>query len=94
MGKIECAVNAETVELHSLKCEHIELDIKTPSLLLKDVSSSVEINCNLDMEVVCHSLNGEIALNQVSATSILTILYLVITPLAVLIRHKLVQRAL
>lgn len=29
----------------------------------------MEINCNLDMEVICHSLKGEIAINQVSATS-------------------------
>ncbi len=41
IGKIECEVNAETVE----------------------------IDCNLDMEVVCHSLKGEVAINQVSATS-------------------------
>lgn len=69
IGKIECAVNAETVEIRSLECESIELDIKTPSVTLADVKGTVEINCNLDMEVVCHSLNGEVAINQVSATS-------------------------
>lgn len=69
VGKIECAVNAETVEIRSLECDSIELDIKTPSVTLEDVTGTVEINCNLDMEVVCHSLNGEVAINQVSATS-------------------------
>ena len=69
IGKIECAVNAGAVEIHSLECEQIELEIKTPSLTLKDVIGTVEINCNLDMELVCHSLNGEIAINQVSAAS-------------------------
>lgn len=69
IGKIECAVNAETVEVHSLKCDSIELDIKTRSVTLEDVFGTVEIDCNLDMEVVCHSLDGEIAINQVSATS-------------------------
>lgn len=69
MGKIECAVNAGKVEVHSLECDSIELDTKTPSLILEDVIGTVEINCNLDMEVVCHSLNGEVAINQVSATS-------------------------
>lgn len=69
IGKIECAVNAETVEIRSLECESIELDTKTPSVTLADVKGTVEINCNLDMEVVCHSLNGEVAINQVSATS-------------------------
>jgi len=69
LGKIECAVNAETVEIRTLECGSIELDIKAPSLMLEDVVGMVEVNCNLDMEVVCRSLQGEIALNQVSATS-------------------------
>lgn len=69
IGKIECAVNAETVEIRSLECDSIELDIKTSNVVLENVSGMVEINCNLDMEIDCHSLNGEIAINQVSATS-------------------------
>ncbi|MCI9019035.1 MAG: helix-turn-helix transcriptional regulator [Lachnospiraceae bacterium] len=67
--KIECAVNAETVEIRALECESIELDVKTPNIILADVSGAVEIDCNLDMEVVCYSLKGEVAINQVSATS-------------------------
>ncbi len=69
IGKIECAVNAETVEIRSLECDSIELDVKTPNIILEDVSGTLEIDCNLDMEVVCHSLKGEVAINQVSATS-------------------------
>lgn len=69
IGKIECAVNADTVEIHSLECDSIELDVKTSNIVLEDVSGTVEIDCNLDMEVVCHSLKGEIDINQVSATS-------------------------
>lgn len=69
VGKIECAVNAETMEIRSLECDSIELDVKAPNIVLEDVSGMVEIDCNLDMEVVCHSLNGEVAINQVSATS-------------------------
>lgn len=68
-GKMECAVNAESVKICSLESDSIELDVKTPNVILEDVSGTVEINCNLDMEVVCHSLHGEIAINQVSATS-------------------------
>ena len=69
IGKIECGVNAATVEVRSLECDSIELDIKSPSVTLEDVVGTVEINCDLDMEVVCRSLNGEVAINQVSATS-------------------------
>ena len=56
IGKIECAVNAETVEIRSLVCDSIELDIKTPRVLLEDVIGTVEINCNLDMEVGCRTI--------------------------------------
>ena len=73
IGKIELAVNAKTVELHSLSCDSVELDLKTQELLLEDVSGAVEVNCNLDMNVVCRSLKGEVTLNQVSATSKLCI---------------------
>lgn len=69
IGKMECAVNAETVEIRSLECDSIELDVKTPKIVMDNVSGTVEVNCNLDMEVVCCSLNGEVAINQVSATS-------------------------
>lgn len=69
IGQIECAVNTETVEIHSLECDSIELDIKTPHVTLDDVSGTVEINCNLDMDVLCNSLNGEVDINQISATS-------------------------
>ena len=69
IGKIECAVNAETVEIHSLDCDSMEFNVKTSNLVLEDVSGTVEIDCNLDMEVVCRSLKGEVAINQVSATS-------------------------
>ena len=51
IGKIECAVNAEIVEIRSLECDSIELDVKTPNIILEDVSGTLEINCNLDMEV-------------------------------------------
>lgn len=67
--KIECAVHAETVEIRSLKCDNIELDVKTPRVVMEQVFGTVEINCNLDMEVACHSLDGEVAINQISATS-------------------------
>ncbi len=69
IGTIECAVHAETVEICSLECDGIELDVKTPNIILEDTSGTVEINCNLDMEVVCRSLKGEVDINQISATS-------------------------
>ena len=73
VGKVELAVNAEKVEISSLECDSIELGVKTQNIILEDVVGTVEIDCNLDMNVICRSLRGEIAINQVSATSKISI---------------------
>ncbi|MBD5103912.1 MAG: helix-turn-helix transcriptional regulator [Ruminococcaceae bacterium] len=69
LGKIEAAINAETVEIGSLECESIELDTKIRNLILDGVIGTVEINCNLDMDIVCRTLSGAVEVNQLSATS-------------------------
>lgn len=69
IGKIELAADAETVEVHSLDCDDIEMNLKAQNVLLEDVVGKVEIDCNLDMNVICPTINGEIAINQVSASS-------------------------
>lgn len=69
VDKIECEVHAETVEIRSIECENIELGVKTSKLVMENIIGWVEVDCNLDMEIMCDSLNGEIAINQVSATS-------------------------
>lgn len=69
IGKVECAVSAESVEIRSLACESLELDIKVPVVTLEDVTGTVEMNCDLDMEIFCQTLNGEVTVNQVSASS-------------------------
>ena len=73
IGEVELTVTAETVEVHSLDCDNIELKIKTQNVMLEDVHGTVEIDCNLDMNVVCRSIKGEIAINQMSATSRISI---------------------
>lgn len=69
LAKVETAVNAETVELENLQCESAELDAKVQNLILNGVVGAVEINCNLDMNIVCRTLCGAVELNQISATS-------------------------
>lgn len=59
----------ETVEIHSLECDNIELDIKASNIILEEVVGTIEINCNLDMNIHCGSLNGAVEINQISATS-------------------------
>ncbi len=72
-GKIECGVNAEAIEVHDLQCDSIEFDAKTSNVVLDEVIGNVEINCNLDMNILCTSLNGAVEINQISATSRITV---------------------
>lgn len=68
-GKVELSASAETVELADLSCDGVELDVKARSLTLDGVRCTAEVNCDLDMEIVCRSLDGAVELNQRSATS-------------------------
>lgn len=67
--RIELAAGAGNLELSHLKCDEIEMDIKTGNLLMDDVIGNVEVNCNLDMRVECRTLQGALELNQISAAS-------------------------
>lgn len=69
IGKIECAVNAEKVEIRSMECEKIELDTKTSNMILDEVVGVVEVNCSMDMNIICRSLSGAVEINQISAVS-------------------------
>lgn len=66
---IELAANAENIELSMLECDKIELDVKTQNICLENVVGSVEVNCNQDMNISCHTLSGSIEINQLSAVS-------------------------
>ena len=67
--KAELSVNAETVEICSLECDSIELNVRANNVVIDGVAGAVEIDCSLDLNVDCRDLKGEIAINQVSAAS-------------------------
>lgn len=73
LGKMEAEIHADAIEINDLECESIELDAKAQRLILDGVAGTVEVNCNLDMDIVCRSLNGAVEINQVSATSRLSV---------------------
>lgn len=70
---MECAAKAYEVEVHGLDCAGVELDVRTQRLTLDDVHAHVEVNCNLDMDIACLSLDGRVDVNQLSATSRITV---------------------
>lgn len=73
ISRIELETNAKNLEFHTLNCENIELDGKVINLLIDDIEATLELNCNLDMNINCSSLKGNVEINQISATSKITV---------------------
>ncbi len=70
---VECAAKAQEAHVRGLTCDSLELDVRTPRLSLDDVHAHVEVNCNLDMEIDCASIDGRVDVNQLSSTSRITV---------------------
>lgn len=69
IDRIEASINAGGVEVKNLNCENLELETKTHNVIIDGFVGTLEINCNLDMNIVCNTLNGSVEVNQISATS-------------------------
>lgn len=69
LSRIEISAYCTNIEFHSLECDDIEFDGKTSHVLLNQVKSQLEFNCNIDMEITCQTIDGSIDINQISSTS-------------------------
>jgi fused signal recognition particle receptor len=73
IGKIELSVNARTLNITDIENEHIEVNGKISEVTLQGNKSEIEIDSNLDMQISVLSHEGALEINQLSATSRLTI---------------------
>ena len=73
IGKIELSVNAGTLNITDIENEHIEVNGKISEVTLRGNKSEIEIDSNLDMQISVLSHEGVLEINQLSATSRLTI---------------------
>lgn len=71
--KIELSVNAGTLNITDIENEHIEVNGKISEVTLQGNKSEIEIDSNLDMQISVLSHEGALEINQLSATSRLTI---------------------
>lgn len=71
--RIEIASDTNNLQFSNLKLENIEFDGKTRNVIVNSVVGHIELNCNMDMNIVCDSINGRIDVNQISATSKITV---------------------
>lgn len=70
---MECAAKTFEAHVRGLACDGVELDVRTQRLTLDGVHGHVEIDCNLDMDITCITLDGRVDVNQLSATSHITV---------------------
>ena len=73
IGKIELSVNAGTLNITDIENEHIEVNGQISEVTLQGNKSEIEIDSNLDMQISVLSHEGVIEINQLSATSRLTL---------------------
>ena len=73
LGKIELSVNAGTLNITDIENEHIEVNGKISEVTLQGNKSEIEIDSNLDMQISVLSHEGALEINQLSATSRLTL---------------------
>ncbi len=66
---IEIGANSKDLELDDLQAEKTELDIKANNLYFRNVEGDIEIDCNMDMQIICNCLQGALSINQCSAVS-------------------------
>ena len=58
IDRIEASINAGGVEVKNLNCENLELETKTHNVIIDGFVGTLEIDCNLDMNIVCNTLSG------------------------------------
>ncbi|MDO4187365.1 MAG: helix-turn-helix transcriptional regulator [Lachnospiraceae bacterium] len=73
IGKIELTVNAKIVNIYDIENEIIEVTGKVSEITLDGNKSEIEIDSNLDMQINVVSHEGAIEVNQLSATSKMTV---------------------
>ena len=73
LNRVEMNVNCAELQLSKIVCDNLEFNGRADHLTADRVEAIVEVNCNLDMEIVCRGLVGSFELNQISATSVLTV---------------------
>lgn len=70
---IELAGNTEMLTVQDIEIEDFEFSGKTSRVRMNHVSGHVELNGNADMDILCGSLDGRLDINQISATSRLSL---------------------
>ena len=70
-AEVELAGHTNSLKIIDIEAETVSFDGRVNYVEISDAKADVELDCGSDMTVVCTGLSGEVAINQISATSIL-----------------------
>ena len=73
VSNLELEANCNELRLNNIACEKVEFDGKVQKVFIDSSESTLEIDCNLDMELSVNNLKGALEINQISSTSRLTV---------------------
>ena len=73
LARVELEANCDALCLIGVRCENMEFKGKANNVSVDAGQGALTLDCNLDMDIVVHDFSGLIELNQVSATSRLTV---------------------
>jgi transcriptional regulator with XRE-family HTH domain len=66
---LELAATVNTLAIHHINAKSLEFTGKASKVELCGVSGHIELDCSIDMDIICDSLEGQIDINQLSAVS-------------------------
>jgi transcriptional regulator with XRE-family HTH domain len=73
LRKIEVAASCKKISATNLTCENLEFDGRSDEVYVDGFKGTFEINCNLDMNIEINSFCGSVEVNQIKATSRMTV---------------------
>ncbi len=73
MTRLEIESNCGELRFNNVVCEKAEFDGKASRVFIDSAESTLELDCNLDMDIYVDRFTGSIEINQLSSTSRITV---------------------
>ncbi len=73
LGDVELECSCGELRLEGLACEELEFRGKVQKVSIDSVEAELELDCDMDMDISLGSFAGSLEINQISATSKITV---------------------
>ena len=73
LREVEVSASCKKLLATNLTCENLEFDGRSDEVYVNGFNGTFEINCNLDMNIEINSFCGSVEVNQIKATSRMTV---------------------